>query len=519
MNIKDIKEKIDKYPRPSGESANTYLTADEINAIVAAAKQVDSKADRVEGALHGEVITININTNTNGWTQVYTEIQRLIQLNSIADQKKYNGRIIFTINDSVPVYLDNVCLNYSTKTYTQIVSGMITKPAGNSTFKSDSHYHIWYRERHGDDITEWKDLMPADQQEVIEASSYAEFANILNETYNKNINKECTVVINKTIAIHISQYNINYNTHNTVQVVSGPITLSNDSNIFKTDTSATSYHMWTRSCMNGYEHNWVDLTGISKSATTYGKTIGFIGGSQCAGMFSKPGNADSAGWMFDLSFPARYAIFSQLGVNITVSATPGAGVAAPECSHGVKNMYRQAKDIQSCDIYVLWPQTNDITGSGSKNTSTPIGTIDDMATENQYINNINEVTYFGGLNLIIDTLLKKNPKCKIYIITPTRCFFDNVWNKTSRGYTTIPGTPENPHLIDYVNAIKEFAYFHGIPCLDMFNAGHTIGNLSGQDAINLWQNKDNGTLHFDNTHFSVRGYESIANKLVNFLAE
>ena len=148
--------------------------------------------------------------------------------------------------------------------------------------------------------------------------------------------------------------------------------------------------------------------------------IAFLGGSQCLHGFR-----GTSTYTYN-SFPLKSKLLERLGIteeNLEVVAMEGAGAARPEFSNPVaQNLCRQAKELAKrapCDIYVIWLQTNDYTGSGNLPYSVKLGHYEDAPSDDDIAND--RETFFGALNYTIGTLRSINPEAKVLLLSPTRC--------------------------------------------------------------------------------------------------
>lgn len=241
--------------------------------------------------------------------------------------------------------------------------------------------------------------------------------------------------------------------------------------------------------------------------------IAFLGGSQCMHGFKSTPSFQSE------SFPLKDKVMERFGLkegNLEVVAMEGAGAARPEFNNsGTMNLCRQAMTLtqrKACDVYVIWLQTNDYTGSGNMLYPTEIGKVTDEPGSADVSND--NVSFCGGLNYTINTLRNKNPLARILLISPTRTCYDFTLGATDRGYVTEQILDGEDTLYRYVVAMKEYADYHSLPFLDLFtNGGISLGNKRGKEAMYIWQQT-----HYDSTHLNPNGYARLADKIVHFIA-
>ena len=269
------------------------------------------------------------------------------------------------------------------------------------------------------------------------------------------------------------------------------------------------------SCTKDREEN-MDYVGdnIVPHQTVYSR-IAFLGGSQCLHGFR-----GTSTYTYD-SFPLKDKLLERLGIkeeNLEVVAMEGAGAARPEFSNpAAMNLCRQAKELAGrapCDIYVIWLQTNDYTGSGNMPYPVEIGNYEDAPSDGDIAND--RETFFGALNYTIATLRSINPKAKILLLSPTRCILQFYsLGEDERGYIASEYTGERENLYHYVKAMQDYAQYHSLPFLNLFtNTGISIGNKKGEAAKNIWL-----MYHLDGTHLNPLGYDKLSDKIVNFIEE
>jgi lysophospholipase L1-like esterase len=126
---------------------------------------------------------------------------------------------------------------------------------------------------------------------------------------------------------------------------------------------------------------------------------------------------------------------------------------------GNSPLIRRYTSIPESDIITIYMGTNDY------GHETPMGTINDLE----------DVSFYGALNVIIPGIQKAQPNAKLVWITPT--------HRYGFGTSKLLGTPftydylpngRGYSLNDYVDAIKEVCEKYDVPVIDLFT-------LSGMD--------------------------------------
>lgn len=180
----------------------------------------------------------------------------------------------------------------------------------------------------------------------------------------------------------------------------------------------------------------------------FNKTTGFLGGSVCLHAFR------ATETFRQTSFPVALAFQTQLQSVTKVAAMEGAGVVFPRESDpsyaSVKNIQRQAQEIEVCDNYVIWISTNDCTAG------------------------IDIPDFKAGLDAAIATLKQKNAAARIFLVAPNRCRLTGT-ARGAAGYA--PGdkgndpTSQDTHaLIRYAEAVCDAGQRWNLPVLNLFNA-------------------------------------------------
>ena len=243
-----------------------------------------------------------------------------------------------------------------------------------------------------------------------------------------------------------------------------------------------------------------------------GKTIAFMGGSQCQHAF------ESISPFFFSEFPLREALVQQEVKELRIVAKSGAGIARPEYTSRFSiNVSKQALNLmleEALDIYVVWIQTNDFTGSiAPLDYPTPLGELTDNPQIEDIVND--RQTFLGGLNFIVQILRAKNPQAKILLISPTRSIFDYRHGENDKGFTTSDIPFDGKTLYRYVKAMQAFADYQQLPFLDLFTTDNiNIEGLSAEEIEALWLQT-----HMDAVHLAPSGYAALVDKIINFIKE
>ena len=214
---------------------------------------------------------------------------------------------------------------------------------------------------------------------------------------------------------------------------------------------------------------------LSTIAGNYKKSIGIFGGSLS---------------VYSESDAAKNIWKKTLNVSITNYGVPGAGFSSLQGT----SIQQQVNGAKKHDIYILWASTNDFTNDRECGTKYDYTEYDNFDTSKL-------VTQCGGINYAIKKLYEINPLAEIYLFTSLRFFssdsghnpFSTITNSTGKRFS------------EYVDAQKECALLHSIPCLDQFN----IQGVNSYNYINYYKP--------DKLHMTTAGYEKIAYKQVEFL--
>ena len=222
---------------------------------------------------------------------------------------------------------------------------------------------------------------------------------------------------------------------------------------------------------------WYQTNSVSKSRLD-GQRLHLFGDGVCYGM----GSTDIP----TLSYPAL--LTSKYGITIQNHALGDATIGV----YGDDYLEERSviKQIQNTsfadnDLAIIFAGSNDYKSGIAK-----LGKDSDDV----------DTSFKGALNLCIKTILEKNSKVKLLIITPlfrARLDADNFRNSDE--------TPINELLLsDYVTAMKEVSEYNHIPCLDL----HSTSRI----------NKYNfATYLSDRLYLNDYGHEVIADKIFSAL--
>lgn len=177
----------------------------------------------------------------------------------------------------------------------------------------------------------------------------------------------------------------------------------------------------------------------------------------------------------------------ELGLTVTNEAVSGACVAY----HSESNYEDISETVDDIDF-----EDYDLV--------TIAGGINDYAFWNSNLGSIingktgfDRTTFYGGLQYILDKILRDNPNIKILLFTPLKY--------SGKNYGLTPNSA-NLKLIDYVNAIKEIAALYSIPVFDLYEVGEF--NRYTIEGFTL-----------DGLHPNNLGFEHISNKLKSKVIE
>ena len=173
-------------------------------------------------------------------------------------------------------------------------------------------------------------------------------------------------------------------------------------------------------------------------------------------------------------------------VNITNTAISGATWQhQANKTSGIVDVIK-ATDVTSIRNIVAFGGTNDFAQS------LPIGTIDDTEP----------TTFYGAMNVGIQSIYERNPKVSIYLVTPMWRARINDANTPVDIETTKNGA--GLLLLDYVNAVIDIARKYHLPVLDLYH----------EFPINKY---NSNSLLADGLHPNDDGYVLLAKKIGKFL--
>lgn len=142
-------------------------------------------------------------------------------------------------------------------------------------------------------------------------------------------------------------------------------------------------------------------------------------------------------------------------------------------------------DYKDYDLITIFIGTNDF------RYHKPLGKIESINS-----NTLNDKTFIGAYQLLLNKIKSSNPDAKIILITPLQ--------RVDDGFDIHHFNEENNQLIDYVNAIKKVANLYSLPVIDLYaESGIT------SDNIDIYTR--------DGLHPNEKGYEIISKKIENFL--
>ena len=253
---------------------------------------------------------------------------------------------------------------------------------------------------------------------------------------------------------------------------------------------------YARNCNGGVWSDWREVGAHYTDSPNYGKRIALFGGS-----FAQNMAVDSADYQFDYKGQKTNLlpyIADRLGATAFDDyAVGGQGVMAADKENGGKFDVPLIKQLQTAgagyDVYIIMGGINDY------GQNVPLGVSNSAA---------DDTTYCGGLKKAFDWIRSNNKSAKIYTVTPfkgydngTNGFADRYWNprtsiKNSDGHT----------FYEYIQAQKEVAQIHGVPCFDLW----ANQQFSGTSA---WEHYLSDLLHPNG-----KGYQAVADVLVDFIA-
>lgn len=263
---------------------------------------------------------------------------------------------------------------------------------------------------------------------------------------------------------------------------------------------------YARNCNGGVWSEWREAGAHYTDSPNYGKRIALFGGS-----FAQNMAVNSSDYQFDYKGQKTNLlpyIADRLGATAFDDyAVGGQGMMAADKENGGKFHVPLIKQLQTAgagyDVYIIMGGINDY------GQDVPLGESYGAA---------NDTTYCGGLKKAIDWIKTANPNARIYTITPFKAY-DN-----SRAVELDPEVRHNNHqdrywnphtnirnddghtFYEYVQAQKEVAQIHGVPCFDLW----ANQQFSGAQASKYYLS--------DYTHPNGKGYQAVADALVNFIA-
>lgn len=213
-----------------------------------------------------------------------------------------------------------------------------------------------------------------------------------------------------------------------------------------------------------------------------GKTAVFVGDSITYGIGTTDG--------------ARY--WEVLGESLELSNVTGMGVAgsciSTKSNYGNSNspLINRYDSIPEADLITIFMGTNDY------GHETPLGTINDKR----------DTSFYGALNVILPSLIKKYPNSRIVVVTPLHRYgfgtSGNLGTAFTYDYLENGG---GANLEDYVNALKAVCNKYSIPVIDLY----TLSGLDPSDS------ETKANYMPDGLHPNAKGHEIIANIMEDWL--
>ena len=265
-----------------------------------------------------------------------------------------------------------------------------------------------------------------------------------------------------------------------------------------------------RKCINGVWSAWYDCSNHYIDSPNYGKKIALFGGSFAQNMRGGSIIHDNIEYGYDFTYNGvSYSlvdyIAERLGaVKFDDYAVGGCGyyTGVDNTTGGLmfkNNVYNQVvesfrNEPAGYDIYILFGSINDYGRNVCLGECNGAG---------------NDSTFCGGWKKTIDYIRSYAPDARIYTITPFKVykdfsgnFSDFAWNPHTAIRNSVGCT-----LFDYIQAQKDVALINSVPCFDL----NAVQGFGGANWIEYYI--------YDGIHPSGKGYYSVADKIVNFLAD
>ncbi len=253
---------------------------------------------------------------------------------------------------------------------------------------------------------------------------------------------------------------------------------------------------YARSCNGGVWSDWREIGGQYADSCNYAKRIAVFGGS-----FAQNMAVNSSDYQFDYKGQKTNLlpyIADKLGATAFDDyAVGGQGMMAADKENGGKFYVPLIKQLQTAgagyDVYIIMGGINDY------GQNVPLGTSQGA---------VNDTTYCGGLKKAFDWIKVANPDARIYTITPFKAFDNGTNNHQDRYWNprTNIKNADGHTFYEYVQAQKEVAQIHGVPCLDLW----ANQQFSGAQASKYYIS--------DYTHPNGKGYRAVADAMVEFVA-
>lgn len=154
-----------------------------------------------------------------------------------------------------------------------------------------------------------------------------------------------------------------------------------------------------------------------------------------------------------------------------------------------QSTYNLGKDIdfKKYDLVTIFIGTNDFRYEKK------LGHIKDIGC-----NDLDEKTFCGSYQLLIEYILLSNPNIDLVLVTPIQ--------RTKDGYDGQFTNKAGYKLVDYINSIKLLGEKYSLPVLDLYN----ISEIK-EENIDIYTR--------DGLHPNDKGYEIIAKKIYKFLLD